>query len=167
MAYRNKTYVAFDGDSDIHYYRLMQAWKQNDHTPFNFQDAHGLNFSNDSSLRASILAQLRIRFENTSRFVILIGNNTKFLRKFVPWEIDQALSRNLPIICVNLNGSRQVDYQLCPKSLQPTLAVHIPFQQKILQYALEHWGDSHRQYSGESKSGPYSYKPEVYRELGL
>jgi hypothetical protein len=32
MAYRNKTYVAFDGDSDIRYYRLMKAWKQNDNT---------------------------------------------------------------------------------------------------------------------------------------
>lgn len=27
MTYRNKTYVAFDGDKDIRYYRLMQAWK--------------------------------------------------------------------------------------------------------------------------------------------
>ena len=26
MAYRNKTYVAFDGDKDIRYYRLMKAW---------------------------------------------------------------------------------------------------------------------------------------------
>jgi len=43
MAYTNKTYVAFDADNDIHYYRLMQAWKQNDNTPFNFYDAHDLN----------------------------------------------------------------------------------------------------------------------------
>ena len=28
MAYRNKTYVCFDGDKDMHYYRLMCAWKQ-------------------------------------------------------------------------------------------------------------------------------------------
>src|SRR5882672_6163485 len=125
MAYQNKTYVAFDGDSDIHYFRLMQAWKQNDNTPFNFHDAHGLNYSNDSSLRESILAQLRKRFDNTRRFVILVGNNTKFLRKFVPWEIDQALRRGLPIICVNLNGSRQIDYQLCPTTLQSELAVHV------------------------------------------
>ena len=43
MAYTNKTYVAFDADNDIHYYRLMQAWKQNDNTSFNFYDAHDLN----------------------------------------------------------------------------------------------------------------------------
>ena len=36
MAYRNKTYVAFDGDTDIKYYRTMQMWKQNDNTDFNW-----------------------------------------------------------------------------------------------------------------------------------
>ena len=43
MAYTNKTYVVFDADNDIHYYRLMRAWKQNDNTSFNFYDAHDLN----------------------------------------------------------------------------------------------------------------------------
>lgn len=28
MSYRNKTYVAFDGDNDIKYYWLMRAWKK-------------------------------------------------------------------------------------------------------------------------------------------
>ena len=167
MAYRNKTYVAFDGDSDIHYYRLMRAWHQNDRTDFNFYDAHDLNFSYDRSMRASILAQLRLRFDNAKRFVILVGTNTKLLRKFVPWEIEQALARDLPIICVNLNGLRQIDYRLCPASLQSSLAVHIPFQQRILQYALEQWGESHRQYKREGRLGPFSYAAQVYRDLGL
>ena len=48
MPYRNKVYVAFDGDRDIHYYRLMKAWKQNDYTDFNFYDAHDLKQSRDS-----------------------------------------------------------------------------------------------------------------------
>jgi hypothetical protein len=26
MAYRKKTYIVFDGDNDMHYYRLMTAW---------------------------------------------------------------------------------------------------------------------------------------------
>jgi len=30
MAYRNKTYIAFDGDSDMSYYRTLQMWKSND-----------------------------------------------------------------------------------------------------------------------------------------
>ena len=49
MAYRNKTYVAFDGDKDMRYYNLMKAWKQNDNTNFNFYNAHDLNTARDSS----------------------------------------------------------------------------------------------------------------------
>ena len=30
MAYHNKVYVSMDADNDLRYYRLMQAWKQND-----------------------------------------------------------------------------------------------------------------------------------------
>lgn len=43
MSYRNKTYIIFDADTDIHYYRLMTAWKSRDKIDFNFFDAHDLN----------------------------------------------------------------------------------------------------------------------------
>ena len=36
MPYRNKTYVCFDADNNIHYYYLMLAWKQSDNTNFQF-----------------------------------------------------------------------------------------------------------------------------------
>ena len=104
MAYRNKTYVCFDGDSDIHYYRLMQAWHQSDHTQFNLYNAHDLNRARDSSLETSIKRQLRERLHNTNVFVVLIGEKTRYLYKFVRWEMEQALSLDLPIIGVNLNG---------------------------------------------------------------
>ena len=60
MAYRNKTYVCFDGDSDMKYYNLMKAWKQSDNTNFNFYDAHELNTAYDSSKEKSIKKQLKI-----------------------------------------------------------------------------------------------------------
>jgi hypothetical protein len=49
MAYRNKVFVSFDGDNDIHYYCLMKAWKQNDRTDFNFNDAHDIKQARDTS----------------------------------------------------------------------------------------------------------------------
>ena len=33
----------FDADTDIHIYRLMTAWKDNNNIDFNFHDAHDLN----------------------------------------------------------------------------------------------------------------------------
>jgi hypothetical protein len=61
MPYRNKVFVSFDGDTDIHYYRLMRAWKQNDHTPFNFYDAHDLTQARDTSIEESIKRSLSKR----------------------------------------------------------------------------------------------------------
>ena len=54
MAYKNKVYVSMDADNDLRYYYLMKAWKQSDHTSFNFYDAHDINNIYDKS-EASIL----------------------------------------------------------------------------------------------------------------
>jgi hypothetical protein len=43
MSYRNKTYVGFDADTDMHYYRLIQAWKANKNIDFNFYNVHDIN----------------------------------------------------------------------------------------------------------------------------
>jgi hypothetical protein len=118
MPYRNKTFVSFDGDTDMAYYRLMQAWRQHDGINFNFYDAHDLNTARDSSEEQSIKAQLAARMRSSKVFVILVGERTRYLYKFVLWEIQQALSRDLPIIVVNLNGTRFMDEERCPPVLR-------------------------------------------------
>jgi len=159
--------VSFDGDKDMHYYRLMQAWRQHDGIDFNFYNAHDLNTARDTSQEASIKAQLAERMRNTKVFVLLIGENTRYLYKFVRWEIEQAIRRSLPIIAVNLNGKRSMDQERCPSLLREELAVHISFNASIMQYALDNWPSSHQRHCQLSESGPYYYKLEVYRELGL
>ena len=62
MAYRNKTYIAFDGDKDMSYYRLMTAWSANERFDFEFHNAHDLNTARDTSQEESIKRQLRERF---------------------------------------------------------------------------------------------------------
>lgn len=167
MAYRNKTYVSFDGDSDIHYYRLMQAWKQNEDIPFNFYNAHDLNSARDTSTEESIKAQLAERMRNSKVFVILVGENTRYLYKFVRWEIEQAISHEMPIVVVNLNGKRSMDSDRCPPLLRDQLAVHISFNASIMQHALENWPASHETLWEQEKSGPYYYNDSVYRSLGV
>ncbi len=167
MPYRNKTFVSFDGDSDMHYYRLMQAWKQHDGIDFNFYNAHDLNVARDTSQEASIKAQLAERMRNTKVFVLLIGENTRYLYKFVRWEIEQAIQRDLPIIAVNLNGQRSMDKERCPSLLREALAIHISFNVRIVQHSLDNWPSSHQRHRQQRESGPYYYKAEVYRELGL
>lgn len=49
MSYRNKNYICFDGDEDMHYYRLMTAWKAHDGFVFNFHNAHDINIARETS----------------------------------------------------------------------------------------------------------------------
>ncbi len=166
MAYRNKVYVAMDADNDLHYYRLLQAWKQSDYTTFNFYDAHDLNTILDRS-EASIKDGLQERFRNAKTFVLLVGNHTRYLHKFVRWEIEQALKRKLPCIVVNLNGKRDQDNDRCPPIIRDHPAIHISFNAKIMEYALDNWPQFHTANSGNEIKQAYHYKESVYQGLGL
>lgn len=170
MAYKNRTYIAFDGDSDIRYYWLMKAWKHNTRdffSDFNFYDSHDTNSARDSSLEESIKRQLMERLDNSKLFILLVGDSTRYLYKFVKWEIDQAISRKIPIIVVNLNGKRQLDKDKCPPILVNQTALHISFNQKIIENALNNWINQLDKINNENKSGAFYYSEEIYKNLGL
>lgn len=167
MGYRNKTYVAFDADSDIRYYRLMTAWKQNDYTSFDFYNAHEQINIWQHSNEETIKRNLRERLRNTKIFVLLIGERTKYLYKYVRWEIEEALKMELPIIAINLNGKRSIDNDRCPSILRDKLALHISFNAKIIQKSLENWEGLHKSYIRENKSGPFYYNDNTYENLDL
>jgi hypothetical protein len=164
MAYKNKTYVCFDADTDIHYYRLMTAWKENEHHAFDFHNAHEINNLRDGSTEETIKAKLRARLLNTKVLIVLIGEKTQNLFKYVRWEIEFAIANDIPIVAVNLNGSKDRD-DLCPPILKDKLVVFIPFGQKSMNYALNHWPTSHEIHkrSGEIKN--YRYGSDIYNDL--
>ena len=167
MPYRNRVFVSFDGDNDIHYYRLMKAWKQNDNSSFNFYDAHDINSALDSSMETTIKRRLSERLSNSKVIVSLIGERTRYLYKFVRWELEQAIHLDLPIIGVNLNGWQMRDNDRCPPIIRDALVMHISYKSSILQYALENWPIQHRDLRSRNKTGPYYYKDGIYRRLGL
>lgn len=167
MAYKNKTYISFDADNDMTYYRLMCAWKQNEGIPFNFHNVHDINPNPNLTSEKNIKQQLRIRFENTKTFILLIGEKTRYLYKYVRWEIEQALELSLPIIAINLNGKRKQDLERCPPIIRNELAIHINYHSKIVQYALEHWPNTHESYKVTGKIEPYYYKDIIYKQLEL
>ena len=167
MAYRNKTFVSFDGDNDIHYYRLMCAWKRNDHISFNFFDAHDINSARDTSLEATIKRRLRERLRNAKVVVSLIGEHTRYLYKFVRWELEQSLAFGLPIVAVNLNGHRFLDRNRCPPIIRDELVIHINFGSRILQYALDNWPSEFVHLRQQGTDGPHYYTDDIYSRLGL
>ncbi len=167
MAYRNKTYVSFDADTDMHYYRLMQAWKSNSNIDFNFYNVHDINPNPNLTSEITIKRQLRERFANTRDFVLLVGTQTRYLYKYVRWEIEQALNIDLPIIVVNLNKKKNQDEELCPPIIRDKLAIHISFNPSIVAYAIQNWPEQHRQERQTGQSGAYYYDASVYRSLGI
>jgi hypothetical protein len=146
MTYKNKTYICFDGDSDIHYYYLMKAWKSSDSNSFNFYDAHDINTARDSSSEETIKRRLRERLSSTKLMTVLIGENTKNLYRFVRWEMEQALSLGIPIIGINLNGHTDLDAQRCPSIIKNELVLHVPFKQKAVEWAIDNWITTCKQY---------------------
>ncbi|MFY7734203.1 MAG: TIR domain-containing protein [Bacteroidia bacterium] len=167
MPYKNKIYVAFDGDTDIHYYYLMKAWTNNDNFDFEINDAHDLNTARDSSQEESIKNQLRLRLQNSKALILLIGENTKYLRKFVRWELEYALKNNIPIIAVNLNGKRERDIDRCPAIIRDELVVHVSFAHKIIKHALDNWLDEYKTLKSTGQSSARYYNAEVYKRLGI
>lgn len=99
--------------------------------------------------------------------MVLIGANTRYLIKFVKWEMEQALALRLPIIGVNLNGLRQQDPDRCPPTIRNELAIYVSFNASIMQYALEKWPSSATSLREQGKTGPYYYQQSVYQQLGL
>jgi hypothetical protein len=166
MSYRNKTYVIFDGDKDIWAYGYMLGWRSKDHMDFDFHDAHELNTITDRANEQTVKAKLRERFKSAKQVIVLVGESTKDLYRFVRWEIDIAIDLGLPIIVANLNGTQKMDLVLCPPILKGKGAVHVSFNMKIIQKAMDEFAGNYISlYAG--KGDNYHYEPSVYTSLGL
>ena len=166
VSYKNKTYVIFDGDNDMWAYAYMKGWKTNENMDFDFYDAHDVRPLTDRASEETVRSVLRQRLANAKQVVVLVGENTKNLYRFVRWEIEIAQKKDLPVIVVNLNGLRQMDPDRCPAILRGWLAAHVSFRAKIIQHALDHFPDEYRDIQA-SASGPRYYNDQIYKNLGL
>jgi hypothetical protein len=153
------TYVAFDGDQDIWAYQYMRGWSTNRRIDFELLDAHDLdNMTARAQGEYYVKGKLRDRMERADAFVLLVGESTRYLRKYVGWEIDLALELGLPLIVVNLNNKVGIDGERCPARLRRACAVHIPFKLAAIRYALNLWpGEFRTLPQAERATGARSY----------
>jgi len=168
MSYKDKTYVIFDGDNDMWAYAYMKGWKNNEKIDFDFNDSHDLKPLTSKAENESYIKQrLRERLNSSKQFIVLVGDKTKNLYKFVRWEINIALSLDLPPIIVNLNNLRKIDNDLCPPILKGKNGIHISFKMKIIKYALDNWPSYYRNKVEKDKANNWQYKGKIYEDLGL
>ena len=152
-----RTFVGFSS-TDIHHYRLMQAWKQNQHIDFNFTDCQ-LRSEINSENEQYIKRKCRERINMAGKYVLLIGQDTKSKHKYVRWEAEVAIEKGCTIIGVNLDGSRSMQRNTCPPIIREIGAIFVPFSPKIIAYAIEN-------YQMPNDSDYYHYKDHVYKSLG-
>lgn len=152
-----KTFVGFSS-TDIRYYWLMKAWKENENIDFNFSDCQ-LNDEINSDDENYIKRKCRERINLAGKYVMLIGEDTKSKHKYVRWEAEIAIEKGCTIIGVNLDGSRYMDENTCPPIIRDIGAIFVPFSPQIIGYAIEN-------YKMHDDTNNYHYKPEVYTQLG-
>ena len=150
-----RTFVGFSS-TDIHRYRLMQAWKENEHIDFNFTDCQLSKEikSNDENYIKRICRQ---RINMAGKYIMLIGDNTKSKYKYVRWEAEVAIEKGCTIIGVNLDMSREFDDIKTPAIIKDIGAIFMPYSPKIIAFALNN-------YTMKNK-GNYTYKDRVYNDL--
>lgn len=170
MAYRNKIYVCFDADEDMYYYNLLKAWNNNEDFDFLMYNAHELNNLREGSKEETIKRKLKERLNNSKLMLVLVGKNTKYLYKYVRWEIEQAIELDIPIIAVNIvkdsvgKYNRKLDTENCPAILKDVTALHVAFREKIIEKAIQNWNTAP---CDTQKRGWYYYPDDFYTELGI
>lgn len=147
----------FDADTDIGMYRLMTAWKENKNIDFDFHNAHELNNLMGTSSEDTIKRKLRERLNNTKQAILLVGENTKNLYKFVRWEIEVAISMDIPIIAVNLCKSDRATAKTPPILRDKAYFVSVPFEMNKIKHALDNFpAEYHREKSKAPSSRYYN-----------
>ena len=93
-----RTFVGFSS-TDIHNYRLMQAWKANTKIDFNFADLQ-LNQAINSNDEKYIKGLIGKKITMAGKYALLIGEDTRRKHKYVRWEAEVAIENifaNFPL----------------------------------------------------------------------
>ena len=111
-------------------------------------------------------SRLRERLGNTRQAIVLLGPATKYLYRFVRWELEMCLSLGIPLTAVNLTELRQMDPDRCPPIIRDEYVVHVSFKMTVIRQALDGFPGKYFQRQANTR-GPSVYNDSVYAQLGL
>jgi hypothetical protein len=151
-----RTFIGFSS-TDIKKYWLMLAWKENEKIDFEFADCQ-LEKEIKSEDEVYIKSIVRKRINLAGKYILLIGEDTRFKHQYVLWETEIAIEKKCAIIGVNLDGNRQIVDRTCPKVIKNIGAIFVPYSPKIIAHAINHYK------MGEA--GNYEYNNTLYTQLG-
>jgi hypothetical protein len=159
-------YVVFDGDNDKWAYGFMNGWKANKNIDFDYRDAHDLDtMTGKAQDEQYVKSKLKERMKQSTAVIVLIGEKTKNLYKYVRWELELALELGLPIIAANLNKTNGQDDNLCPAIIRNKASVvHIPYTLEALKHAISNFPSFYYGLSLEKKAASANYYYEKFNK---
>lgn len=182
MAYRNGTYVAFDGLGttspilgDIKYFNLLKGWKVNNSADFIFSDSHKkTNQVRDYATMNYLKSVLRTRFSHSKNMIIILTDNTRPDRELLNYEIKKAIELGLPIIVCYASVQQPIHRTTFLEGYWPhelrvgienntAKCIHIPFKKPPIFDAVA-------QFSVNKKNDLHAltvYSQSAYTEFGL
>ncbi len=162
-----KIYVAIDASKDIKYYedfKQMVSSKSDDYVIFD-----GIDYFKELDKTPDDVLKLKIQknLERADVIVILLTKTLKSMRRFSKWQVEHAIRIGKPIIAVNPNRIRSVDYDVCPTILKTHLSLHIPYDPLAFSVAVRNWPESHYKHMENEKEQRkiYKYAESVYKQI--
>lgn len=155
MAYRNGTYVAFDGQgttnptqSDLKYLGLLRSWNNSKNYELTFSDSHLKTYQVlDTSQKRTLENRLMERLRNSKNMLLILSSDTNYDRGMLNFEIEKAVDvYELPIIVAYTGCDYLLDAKTYsdrwPKALKSRVedgslrAIHIAFKEKAIMSAI-------------------------------
>jgi hypothetical protein len=132
-----RTFVSFSS-ADIQFFRTITMWQRNEHMPFNFYNCQ-LEWALRSEDTSYIKRRFKKRIALATKFILLIGKDTRFKTNYVQPEVGAALEKGCSIIAANVDHCRGVHPVHTPAFVREIGAIFVPFSQRIISFALAHY----------------------------
>ena len=160
-------YVAFDASNDIKYYQEFKSLLRSSQEHYNVFDSVDYFKELDKNPDDVVKFKIQKNLERADIVIVLLTKTYKSMRKFSKWQLEHAINIGKPIIAVNPNRIRSVDYDVCPTVLKTRLSLHIPYDIRALETAIKYWPDSHYEHMKSEKEQRkiYKYANSVYEQI--
>ena len=161
-----KIYVAMDASKDLKYY---EEFKQMVSAKNEYSFYDGIDYFKELDKTPDDVLKLKIQknLERADIIVILLTKTLKSMRRFSKWQVEHAIKIGKPIIAINPNRIRSVDYDVCPTILKTHLSLHIPYDALAFDVAVRNWPESYYEHMKNEKDQRkiYKYAESVYKQI--
>ena len=160
-------YVAIDANNDKKYYEEFKSMLRGTNDKYNFFDSVDYYKELDKTPDDVLKFKIQKNLERADIVVVLLTKTYKSMRKFSKWQLEHAINIGKPIIAVNPNRIRSVDYDVCPTILKTHLSLHIPYDADAFEVAVRNWPASHAVHMKNEKEQRkiYKYAESVYKQI--